>query len=156
MPEDAEPRDESPGEVVISNLLNRATVLLNYRLGDTMSLLDEACSCGRTLPLGSYLGRTKAAWLELGAGRVVHAQELRIIVRREQEIWRYQIVQESPRRFLVRLVPSPACEREPTSKRLLERFSKQLGEGVDIRAQFVLDIPRAANGKIEAVVPFAG
>jgi phenylacetate-coenzyme A ligase PaaK-like adenylate-forming protein len=36
------------GEVVISNLVNRATVLLNYRLGDFARLSPDSCDCGRT------------------------------------------------------------------------------------------------------------
>src|SRR4030067_870432 len=39
------------GEVIISNLVNRATVLLNYRLHDVAALSDELCPCGRTLAL---------------------------------------------------------------------------------------------------------
>ncbi len=39
------------GEVVISNLVNRATVILNYRTGDRAVMSREPCACGRTLPL---------------------------------------------------------------------------------------------------------
>src|SRR5262249_9189211 len=38
------------GEIVISNLSNRATVLLNYRLGDVVTVSATACPCGRSLP----------------------------------------------------------------------------------------------------------
>lgn len=44
---DAEGRPLGPGEpgdVVVSNLVNRATVLLNYRLGDVASLLPDPCA----------------------------------------------------------------------------------------------------------------
>ena len=44
--DDVPPRER--GEVVVSNLVNRATVLLNYRLGDVARLEDEPCDCGRT------------------------------------------------------------------------------------------------------------
>jgi phenylacetate-CoA ligase len=43
------------GEVVISNLINHGTVLLNYRLGDLASMPDKRCPCGRTQPLLSEL-----------------------------------------------------------------------------------------------------
>jgi phenylacetate-CoA ligase len=43
--------DGVAGEVVISNLVNRATVILNYRTGDRAVMSSEPCSCGRTLPL---------------------------------------------------------------------------------------------------------
>jgi phenylacetate-CoA ligase len=40
--------DDEQGEVIISNLVNRATVLLNYRLGDFASRTSRTCACGRT------------------------------------------------------------------------------------------------------------
>ena len=46
---EASTRDVS-GEVVISNLFNRAMVLLNYRLDDVAALRAEPCACGRSLP----------------------------------------------------------------------------------------------------------
>lgn len=39
------------GEIVVSNLTNRATVLLSYRIGDLGALSAEPCPCGRTLPV---------------------------------------------------------------------------------------------------------
>lgn len=39
------------GEVVISNLINKATVILNYRTGDRARMAVEECGCGRNLPL---------------------------------------------------------------------------------------------------------
>ena len=47
---DASGRSVGPGEsgeIVISNLTNPVTVLLNYKLGDVVTLGAEACPCGR-------------------------------------------------------------------------------------------------------------
>ena len=41
--------------MVISNLVNRGAVLLNYRLGDVASLSTGKCSCGRILLMLSEL-----------------------------------------------------------------------------------------------------
>ena len=43
------------GRIVISNLVNRASVLLNYPIGDLGAIAAEPCPCGRTLqgPLGA-------------------------------------------------------------------------------------------------------
>jgi phenylacetate-CoA ligase len=141
-----------PGEVVVSNLVNRGTVLLNYRLGDLATTLQAPCPCGRTLPLCSYLGRTKAGWLDLGSGQTIHAQFLRLALEREPEIWRYQIVQEAKRGFGLRLVPSPNCDRGGIAGRVLERFREQLGDGTAVRIDFVSDLPRGPSGKVQPVV----
>jgi len=60
------------GEIVISNLINRATVLLNYRLGDVVTLGRSPCPCGRTLPtIERIAGRADDLVIRPG-GRVVH------------------------------------------------------------------------------------
>jgi phenylacetate-CoA ligase len=144
--------DGDAGEVVVSNLVNRATVLLNYRLGDLLTLMDEPCSCGRTLPLSSYLERRGTSWLALGDGRMVHSQSLQLILRAEPGIWRYQIVQEAALRLLLRLVPSSDCDREATASRVVMRFRQQLGDRVAVRVEFVTDLPRSSAGKVQPVV----
>jgi phenylacetate-CoA ligase len=62
---DAEGRTVPPGtsgDIVISSLDNRATVLLNYRIGDRGTLSPQPCPCGRSLPLlASLEGRRVAA-----------------------------------------------------------------------------------------------
>ena len=40
------------------NLVNPATVLLNYRLGDLAAFLPGKCLCGRSLPMLSFHSRT--------------------------------------------------------------------------------------------------
>jgi phenylacetate-CoA ligase len=144
--------DGRPGEVVISNLVNRGTVLLNYRLGDLLTCSSDPCPCGRSLPLCSYPERAATSWLDFGDGRTVHAQALKLVLRREREIWRYQIVQEAERRLLVRLVPSPDCDRQATVDRLLARFHEQLGDQIAVRVEFVADLPRGSAGKVQPVV----
>jgi phenylacetate-CoA ligase len=62
---------------VVSNLVNRATVLLNYRLGDLASYVGGSCPCGLALPLHAPpIGRIDDV-IENGA--VVHPMALREI-----------------------------------------------------------------------------
>jgi phenylacetate-CoA ligase len=149
---DGRGRADEAGEVVVSNLVNRGTVLLNYRLGDVATLVAEPCQCGRNLPLLSYLERTKLAWLDLGDGVSVHAQRLRRVLHLEPEIWRFQVVQMSPREFLVRLVASPECDRTDTGERIARGLREQLPDGVAIRLEFVRELPRSRSGKIQPIV----
>jgi phenylacetate-CoA ligase len=139
-------------EVVVSNLVNRGTMLLNYRLGDVATFAEEPCECGRNLPLLSYLERTKLTWLDLGDGVTVHAQPLRRVLHLEREIWCFQIVQVSPREFIARLVASPESDRTATGQRVARRLREQLPDGVAIRVEFVHELPRGPSGKIQPIV----
>jgi len=68
-------RDLPPGEsgeVIVSNLVNRGMVLLNYRLGDIVTLLRERCTCGRSLPLLSFPQGRSDDLIEFESGGVGH------------------------------------------------------------------------------------
>jgi phenylacetate-CoA ligase len=140
------------GEVVVSNLVNRGTVLLNYRVGDIATILPEPCPCRRSLPLCSYLERTKLAWLDLGGSEHVHAQTLRQVLHQEPEIWRFQIVQQARSSLLLRLVPSPDCDRQASVERVVRRYGEQLGARLAVAVEFVEDLPRGPSGKVQPIV----
>jgi len=139
------------GEVVVSNLVNRGTILLNYRLGDLAAWSTEPCPCGRNLPVLSHLPGKLSPWIDLGEGRVLHPHAVRLLMRTEPSIWRYQLVQEDRRRFLLRLVVSGECEREETAERVRTGLGEALGRDVAIRIEYVVDLPRG-QGKPQPIV----
>lgn len=98
-----------PGEIVISNLLNRGSVLLNYRLGDLGTLAPEPCPCGRTFPLLAELEGRQEDLLFLEAERVVHPRALWTVFQRLPVIIQYQLIQHDSRTFELEIVT-----RDPT------------------------------------------
>lgn len=92
------------GEVVVSDLVNRAMVLLNYRLGDVSMRLDERCPCGMTLPLlGDVEGRLEDI-LTLPDGSRLNPRDVWAVLAPEPGLLRYQLVQRRGHRFELRLV----------------------------------------------------
>jgi phenylacetate-CoA ligase len=152
---DSEGRDLPPGEngeIVVSNLVNRGTVLLNYLPKDLAAALPGRCPCGRALPLLSFVQGRTDDWLEDSRGRPVHPQLFRAIVRTEPEILRYQLVQEARGRFRVGLVVAPGCERRDLEARVRERFRDEFGAPTEVRIEFVDSLPRTVAGKTRPVV----
>lgn len=92
------------GEVVITNLVNRGSVLLNYRVGDVAAHSTGTCTCGRTFPLLSQLEGKTEDMLRLGDGSMVFPRLVWDFVDRYPGIARYQLVQHGPDRFELRLV----------------------------------------------------
>jgi phenylacetate-CoA ligase len=93
------------GEVVISNLVNRGTVLLNYRLGDVAAIVPGTCGCGRTTRLLSAITGRVSEWIELpGDGALFTPTMLWDALHGFPEIIRYQLVQHEPDRFELQLV----------------------------------------------------
>lgn len=59
-----------PGEIVISNVTNRAMPLVRYRTGDTGALVPSSCNCGNIAPrLSSFVGRMISCF-KLRSGRL--------------------------------------------------------------------------------------
>ena len=91
------------GEVVVSNLVNRGTVLLNYRLGDVAALLPDPCECGRGFRLLSPVAGRVNEIVRLADGRRVHPFSVAGAVRQEG-LLRFRLVQEARARFLLEVV----------------------------------------------------
>lgn len=139
------------GDVVVSNLVNRGTVLLNYRLGDLAALAAESCPCGRSLPLLASLDGRSDDWIEL-AGQRVHPQAVRTLFTDEQTIWQYQVVQRAPTHFSVAIVAMDTCDRPQTSARIARKFAERFGPEVRTDITFVAELPRTAGGKLRPVL----
>lgn len=140
------------GEVVISNLVNRATVLLNYRLGDLASLSAGPCACGRTLPLLTGLqGRTEDV-LTLPGGAFVHPFAVWQLFKFRPEVLRYQVIQREPRRFEIRLAATDRAAYECILPDLLREFRALLGSDAALEPSFHERLEPAGRGKFRAVI----
>ncbi|HUQ19891.1 MAG TPA: hypothetical protein VM099_09790, partial [Gemmatimonadaceae bacterium] len=146
----ADVRDGENGDVVVSNLVNRSTVLLNYRLGDIAHMLPGRCPCGRTLPLMSFIDGRVDDRIKLSSGEVIHPQTVRLLFTEEQTIWQYQVVQEESDRFHVAIVGgddhSAVCER------LMKRFQTAFGDNVRVNFSFVDSIAPSKGGKVRPIL----
>ena len=153
--DDASGCDLAPGEygeIVLSNLVNRGTVLLNYRTGDLAALLDEPCPCGRHLPRISWIeGRTADALVALD-GRRIPSRVLAAAVFRSGGVWQFQAVQEARDHVLVRLRPGPDCDQAVTAARLTGLMQDALGAGVTVDVTFADELARTPAGKRRYVI----
>jgi phenylacetate-CoA ligase len=140
------------GEVVVSNLINPATVLLNYRLGDLAAFLPQECPCGRSLPMLSFPPGRSDDLITLTSGRMIHPQAVRTIFTVEDQVWQYQIVQHSSTRFSVKIVASKAADRQKLRDRVAAGFAERFGNEVSAEISFADSIDRTANGKFRPVI----
>lgn len=153
---DADGRDLPPGEVgevVVSNLVNRATVLLNYRLGDLAALSAEPCPCGRSLPLLAGLEGRVSEVVRGANGREVTGLTLLNMLRDELAFAiENQIVHPAPGRVVLRVVPSEWVDLEARARRLEARCREELGAGTQVETRFVERIERTPAGKVLRMV----
>lgn len=150
------PTGES-GEVVISNLVNRATVLLNYHLGDVAFRTSRSCGCGRTLPLlGGLVGRVEDI-LILPEDTFLHPVAIWGVFKARPDVLRYQLIQHESQLFELRLVTTD----EPTYNRLLPEILRDLqallGQSATIEPTFYERLAtHGRTGKFRAVISMCG
>lgn len=140
------------GEIVISNLTNHGTVLLNYRTGDLASSLDEPCPCGRNLPRISWVqGRVTEALISATGERVpwwLFARALTEI----PGVWQFQVVQDSHERLIVRVMCGPDCDRAKVREVVGKLVAKRLGSAMIATVSFDSDFEYSAAGKLRHVI----
>jgi phenylacetate-CoA ligase len=144
------------GEVVTSNLVNRATVLLNYGLGDAAALVPAACGCGRTLPLLSFVEGRAHEWMTGAGGRRLHSQ---IVIRSfslDPEIWGYRIHQPAPGMFDAEVIRAGGSDAAAVAARVQDRFASIVGPEEQLAISFVDSLPRTGAGKVKRVVSLPG
>ncbi len=139
------------GEVVISNLVFRDTVLLNYRLGDRAQWLEGPCPCGRGLPLLSFITGRVEEWLLGPDGEVVHPEALTTLVRNQPGIRRFQFRQRSLSRIELSVVGEPA-DRDGLERTLREGVEQRIAPGVELEIKLVEELARTSGGKVKGVI----
>ncbi len=144
--------DGVSGEVVISNLVNRATVLLNYRLGDVAMRTTRTCTCGRTLPLLSAIDGRVEDILHLRNGTFLHPMAIWAIFKHRGEVLRYQLIQHEPSRFSIRLVTTDEVSYQRLLPSILQDLRTLLDESARIDPSFHTRLETPGTGKFRAVV----
>ena len=153
---DGQGQDVPPGtsgDLVISNLTNRATVLLNYRLGDRVTLAKEPCPCGRTLPLIETLdGRSEDLILRPGGERA-HESVILSQLYDAPGLLLLQLEQLALQEFILRVVSRREVEWSETEGYLDSTLRSVLGAGDDLTVTIerVDDIPCEPSGKFKAI-----
>jgi phenylacetate-CoA ligase len=141
------------GEVVVSNLHNRAMVLLNYRLDDWGVMARERCSCGRSLPILERLEGRTCQMLRLRDGRIMHDLMLGSFCKDElKSTLQVQLVQPAPDRIQWRIVPFACADRHKLRHELLQKCRSVVGEDTRVEVEFVERIPSRPQGKFLRVI----
>jgi len=140
------------GEVVITNLVNRGTVLLNYRLGDIASLSEERCPCGRTFVLLSELEGRLEDVVYLADGGFAHPRLVWKVFKHRPGVLRYQLIQHALDTFELRLATVDRAAFERVIDGVIEELHRLLGASAVIEATYQAEFQPYAGGKFRPVL----
>jgi len=139
------------GAVVISNLVNRATVLLNYPIGDVASIDAAPCACGRSFRLLSELEGRIEDVLHLADGRFVHPRAVWQVFKDDRAILQYRLNQTEARRFEVELATLDESAFRHAVDRSLPLLRALLGPDASIETIRKSALDRPQGGKLRVV-----
>jgi phenylacetate-CoA ligase len=137
--------------VLISNLVNRATVLLNYPIGDIASMPDVSCSCGRTSKLLSELEGRVEDILTLADGSFVHPRAVWQVFKDDRRVLQYQLVQHELERFELALTTVSETDFEHALALASPTLGELLGPDAVIDANRRSELDPRSGGKFRAV-----
>ena len=143
------------GELVVTQLDNRAMPLVRYRLGDLVTTCetDEGCACGRAHPMVKEINGRATDMIKAPNGATLLPQFFFIgAFKMLENVSRYQVVQEQLERATIKLVAEPGCDRKRCEASLLEEMNRATSGSLAIDFAWVDEIPLSGIGKPRAVV----
>lgn len=143
------------GELVITELNNRAMPLIRYRTGDIASLSPKPCPCGRTLPIIENLYGRAYDMIRNANGRLFHGEFFMYIIedakRRNLGIGAFQIIQQEQELFRIRIKPEPGYCKE-TREFITCRIKEGFSANATVVFEEVAKIERAPSGKMRLII----
>lgn len=141
------------GEIVITDLFNRATPMIRYRIGDLAVAVDESvpCACGRSHSrLGQIEGRTQAIVHCANGAWLPGTFFAHFFKDHEADIRFFQIVQSAKGSFVLKVVKNDKFSQESMNK-ILKSLREYIGD-TTVTVEYVDEIPLVRTGKRSPVV----
>lgn len=139
-------------EIICSSLFNNAWPLIRYRVGDIVEYepVEYCPKCGRVGPvIHEIRGRTGDV-LNTPSGRFF--PHISLIVKSLHGVRQVQLVQKSVDQVVIRFVPSDDFLGTKDEQKIIEAFSKAVGEPIFWSLEKVDKIPRTMAGKFRSII----
>jgi phenylacetate-CoA ligase len=137
-----------PGDIVLTDLNNRAMPLIRYRVGD-VGVIGEPCACGRGFPVLEKVWGREYDFVQTPDKRRFHGEFFMYFFEDLRShgapVDKFQIVQSGERQLEIKLV-----YKVEMAQQTLDRISLALTErlpGMTITSRQVDKIPPTASGK---------
>jgi len=147
----SQPVEGEYGELCITNLTNYAMPFIRYNIQDVGKSSDERCPCGRGLSLLKSIDGRSTDIIITPAKRLLTIHFFSTFLKKFTGILQYQIIQEERDKIRINLVKDGSYQEENTA-RIIEECRKRIGEDIDIRVEFVDEIPLMSSGKRRFVI----
>jgi phenylacetate-CoA ligase len=142
------------GEIILTDIDNRAMAFIRYKNGDIAVPSGGPCSCGRHSPLLTrILGRRGDVVIGVNGNRL-HPEVFTHLINESgvsyrRNLRKYQVIQEDVSSLRWLLVCDPISDAD--RRALIEQLERHLGR-MAFAIDTVPDIPASSSGKFQYVV----
>jgi phenylacetate-CoA ligase len=141
--------EEVPGRVVVTDLLNHATPILRYEIGDLALTKPGPCTCGRGLPrIGRVIGRTSDFLYTPEGKQISGISLLDTVIIHIPGFRRVQVVQESLDALTFNVVKGEGFS-DASLGTLAAAVTKYFGPSMSHKVVVVDAIPLTGRGKFQ-------
>lgn len=139
------------GEIVVTHLATRDFPFIRYRTGDVGILSEEACTCGRGLPILQEIQGRTTDFIVAQDGTVLHGLALIYVLRDLAGVESFKIIQHSLQITEVQISKKPYFP-DWGDQHIQREFKKRLGEKVEVKINHVDQISMEKSGKFRYVI----
>jgi phenylacetate-CoA ligase len=140
--------NDGQGKVVVTTLENYSMPLIRFEIGDVAVAGGNDCSCGRkTFKLQKVIGRT-LGYFKRADGALLHSHFIVQMLFNRNWLKRFQIIQETPDRIVIRLELKGQIKPDKTElDEISSKIKMLMGDSCGIEYVFVNHIQRSPSGK---------
>lgn len=138
------------GDIVITDLCNKAMPLIRYRIGDRGLLRLGPCSCGRIFSLMAPSAGRSSDFIITPNGKKLSPYRFTTVIEKINGLLQYQLIQEDDRSIIVKAI----MDKRTGSQELREiqkRIQAVVIEPMDIKVEDCEKIDIEENGKFKVV-----
>ena len=139
------------GEIIVTHLATAGFPFIRYRTGDVGVLGDQACTCGRGLPLLKDIQGRTTDFVVAQDGTVMHGLALIYVVRDVPGVIRFRIEQESLEKTHVWLETNTKFVAA-SIETIRTGIRRRLGEGVEVNIDCTDHFPVDTSGKFRYII----
>lgn len=145
--------EEIDGEMIVTDLWNKAMPFIRYKNGDSIKFLNKKCPCGRKLPLIQVRGRTNDTIITpkgpVGATFLM-MRAIRYDKQHRSGIRTVQYIQRPNYKLIVNIVKNKVCSDKEIAE--YQKDLRKLVPKMEIRFNFVDDIATTKKGKRQFII----
>ena len=140
--------DGESGDILITDLTNKAMPLIRYKLGDVGRKSTQTCQCGNPLPLLDKVEGRTGDFFVTSQGSLVHGEYFTHLFYGIDEVIQFQVIQETLQDITLKLVTKAGASCASYIDEFKQKTNEILNNNCNFDVQFVDKIEPTKTGKL--------